>query len=162
MKQTFIRRTALASIAAVAVLAAGCTSVAVTEAETITPEVISSDFGLLRYSEDPVFLPSKTVPLVPGQAYGWIIKLRTDKPEIKWREEFVLPSKPATWGPPGPIGTRTTSHDGRTTITEQTVAPEEGTIYHFWTVDPGDPEGPHVIRVFVEDSLVATFEFDVK
>jgi len=128
------------------------------------PEVVSSDFGLFYPpdSEKLVFLPSRTVPLVPDQAYGWIIHLRTDKPKITWREEFVLPAKPATWGYSEPADTRHISADGRTTITERTVTPEDGVISHVWTVAPGDPEGRYVIRVFVENSLAATFGFDVK
>lgn len=133
-------------------------------ASTSALEVISSYFGLFNppSSGKPAFLPSVIVPLVPDQTYGWIIKLRTDRPKIKWCEEFTLPSKPATWGPSESIDTRNTSSDGRTTTTERTVAPDEGVIFNTWTVAPGDPKGRYVIRVYVEDSLVATFEFDVK
>lgn len=129
-----------------------------------TTEVIGGNFGLFNLSEPskPAFVPAKVVPLAPNQAYGWIIRLRTDKAKIKWREEFTLPVKPATWGDPEPLGTRTVSNDGRTSITEREVAPERGVIFNSWTVAPGDPKGHYVIRVFVEGMPAKTFEFELR
>lgn len=127
-------------------------------------EVIGGNFGLFNFSDPskPAFVPAIVVPLVPNQAYGWIIRLRTDKSKIKWREEFTLPVKPATWGDAEPLGTRSVSNDGRTSVTEREVSPERGVIFNSWTVAPGDPKGRYVIRVFVEDSLAKTFEFEVR
>lgn len=134
-------------------------------AQTFTAtEVVGGEFGLFNLSEPskPAFVPAKVVPLAPNQAYGWIIRLRTDKAKIKWREEFTLPVKPATWGDPEPLGTRTVSNDGRTSITEREVSPTRGTIFNSWTVAPGDPKGRYVIRVFVEGTLAKTFEFELR
>jgi hypothetical protein len=129
-----------------------------------SPEVIRADFGLINppNSGNPTFVPTKVVPLVPNQAYGWVILLRTDKPKIKWREEFTLPAKPITWGQPESLGSRSISTDGRVSITEREVAPDRGAIFNSWTVAPGDPKGRYVIRVFVEGSLARVFEFDVQ
>ncbi|SFN66513.1 hypothetical protein SAMN05660284_02008 [Formivibrio citricus] len=88
--------------------------------------------------------------------------LRTDKPKIKWREEFTLPAKPDTWGNPEPLGTRSVSTDGRVSITEREVSPERGIIFNSWAVAPGDPKGRYVIRVFIEGVLASVFEFDVQ
>jgi hypothetical protein len=126
--------------------------------------VIGGDFGLFNLSDPskPSFVPSASVPLVPDQAYGWIIRIRTDKAKIKWREEFTLPFRPWTWGPAEPLGTRSVSNDGQTSVTEREVSTDRGLIFNSWSVASGDPKGKYIIRVFIEGSLAKTFEFDVK
>ena len=127
-------------------------------------QVLRAEFGLFNLSQSgkPPFVPAKVVPLKPNQSYGWLIQLRTDKPKIRWKEEFTLPAKPNTWGDPEPIGARTVSSDGRVSVTEREVAPDRGTIFNVWTVAPGDPKGRYRIRVYVEGSLAQEFEFDVQ
>ncbi|MES2949682.1 MAG: hypothetical protein V4858_14160 [Pseudomonadota bacterium] len=126
--------------------------------------VTSGEFGLFNLSDPskPSFVPSASVPLVPDQAYGWIIRVRTDKAKIKWREEFTLPATPTTWGVAEPVGTRSVSNDGRTSVTEREVSPDRGVIFNSWSVAPGDPKGRYTIRVFIDGSLAKAFEFDVK
>ena len=53
------------------------------------------------------------------------------------------------------------SADRLTAITERAV-PASNTIYHWWQLEPNDPAGRHVMRVYVEDVLVASFEFEVR
>ncbi|WP_146076095.1 hypothetical protein [Caldimonas caldifontis] len=127
-------------------------------------EVVRAEFGIFNQpnSGKPAFVPATVVPLTPNQGYGWIMLLRTTKPKIRWREEFTLPAKPNTWGDPEPLGTRSVSTDGRTSVTEREVSPDRGLIFNTWAVAPGDPKGRYVIRVFVEGSLVKVFEFDVQ
>lgn len=127
-------------------------------------EVIQADFGLFYPPESgkPQFVPAKVVPLIPNQGYGWVMLLRTDKPKIKWREEFTLPEKPDTWGDPESLGTRSVSIDGRVSITEREVSSDRGIISNFWAVVPGDPAGRYIIRVFVDDALAGVFGFDVQ
>ena len=127
-------------------------------------EVIRADFGLINppISDKPTFIPSKMVPLIPNQGYGWFILLRTTKPKIKWREEFTLPVKPISWGNPESLGSRSVSTDGRVSVTEREVSPDGGVIFNAWAVAPGDPKGRYVIRVFIEGSLAKVFEFDVQ
>ena len=126
-------------------------------------QVISGQFGLFN-PDDPAhgFTPSNVGPLVENQTYGWVIRLRTNKPTVKWREEFVLPEKPDTWGGAQPFGKHSISPNGRVSITEREVTPEKGMIFNAWTVAPGDPQGKYIIRVFVEGALVKTFRFDVQ
>ncbi|MDR2219405.1 MAG: hypothetical protein LBE24_02370 [Methylobacillus sp.] len=125
-------------------------------------EVISSEFGLFYDldSDNPSFIPTNLVPLTPKQSYGWVIQLNTNKPVIKWREEFTLPSKPEIWGIDE--SSSKTSADGLTTTSERTVTSMDGVIFNIWDIAPGDPQGHYVMRVFVEGKLVATFEFDVQ
>lgn len=127
-------------------------------------KIISGDFGLfnLNNPQGPSFTPASVVPFIENQAYGWVIRLQTSKPTVKWREELVLPAKPATWGDPEPLGKRSISPSGRASITEREVAPEKGMIFNAWSVAPGDPKGKYVIRVFVDGALVKTFRFEVQ
>jgi hypothetical protein len=125
-------------------------------------KVVSAEFGLFDFSDpdNPTYEPADTVPLVPGQAFGWVIQLDTDKETVKWREEFTVPAKPATWGDLDE--TNTMSADGRTLTTVKTDTLNDGAIFNAWEIAPGDPAGKYVMRVFVEGELVSTFEFDVQ
>lgn len=126
------------------------------------PEVVRAEFGLLKPTPhgESEFIPSRVLPLTPEQSYGWLIELRPGKRSVRWREEFELPHAPATWGVPETEGRRRVAAHGRIAVTERTVAPMGGNmILNFWTVAPGDPEGPYRIRVFVEGRLAGDFSF---
>jgi len=127
-------------------------------------KVINSEFGLFNQTPDGKgeFVPTRQVPLVANQAYGWIVALRTDKPTLRWREEFQLPTRPDSWGPPDTAGRRRISADGRSAISERRVSPVNGVIFNTWAVAPGDPPGRYRIRVYVENRLVETFDFQVE
>ncbi len=126
--------------------------------------VVGARFGLFQISSFGLagFSPAKTVPLKPGQAYGWVIDLKTNQTEVSWKEEFTLPAKPKTWGDPETVGSRSTSADGRTTTTQRRVSVDGGAIFNAWSVAPGDPAGRYVIRVSVEGLPAQVFEFDVR
>ena len=127
-------------------------------------EVVRSDFGLFSRPDSgkPAFEASRRVPLQEGQGYGWFVELKTTKPKIKWREEMVVPSPPATWGIQNSTAQHTISDDRRTLTTEREVVPNRGIIHNVWGVAAGDPKGHHVVRVYVEGKLVRTFEFETE
>lgn len=129
-----------------------------------TYEVVKAEFGLFNRTPDGEgeFVPTRQVPLIADQAYGWIVVLRTDKPKLRWREEFELPTRPDSWGPPDIGGRRRISADGRVAISERRVSPLKGLIFNTWAVAPGDPPGTYRIRVYVEGRLVESFEFQVQ
>ena len=102
---------------------------------------------------------TRTVPLKAGQVYGWRLSLDTAKTTVHFREEFELPLPPQTWG--YPEGQRI-SGDRKTSVLEGDAAAVRGYIGNRWAVAPGDPCGKYTIRVFIEEKLVATFEFDVE
>lgn len=126
--------------------------------------IISAEFGLFNPpdSGNEPFVPTSAVPLRENQGYGWVILLETRKPKIRWREEFTLPSAPSTWGNSGPDGSHVVCSDGRVSVLEREVEPEQGVISNSWTVAPGDPKGRYVIRVIIEGTLERVFEFDVQ
>lgn len=127
-------------------------------------EIVRSDFGLFNRPDSgkPAFEASRRVPLKEDQGYGWFVELKTTRPKIKWREEMVVPSPPATWGIQNSTAQHTISDDRRTLTTEREVAPNRGIIHNVWGVAAGDPKGSHVVRVYVEGKLVRTFEFETE
>jgi hypothetical protein len=125
-------------------------------------ELEHAAFGVFNQTPDGriEFTPSKTVPLKPDQAFGWIIGVKTTKPTVKWREKFTLPAPPETWGPTD--GKHEISADRKISILEREVAPEMGQVFNSWIISPGDPKGHHVIEVTIEDARPVVFEFDIE
>jgi hypothetical protein len=128
-------------------------------------EVIHAEFGLFNPSPSGewVLTPSAIVPLKKGQHYGWSILLKTNKPRVKWREEFTLPSPPRTWGGDElPVANQTISQDHLTSVVEVDAIPIEGVIENIWELAPGDPKGHYIIRVTIDGGSPQVFEFDVQ
>jgi hypothetical protein len=127
-------------------------------------EIVRAEFGLFNPPESgkPAFVPATIVPLEQNQLYGWIIRVKTNKEFVKWREVFTLPASPETWGDGERQGLHSISSDRRTSVTEREVKPDKDIIYNVWTVAPGDPKGHYVIRVIIDGTAERTFEFDVK
>src|ERR1700674_4017759 len=92
-----MRRVRLLIAVVFAVVLAGCQSVGPPSGLL---QVVRAEFGLFNVAGDgkPIFVPSKSVPLVVNQEYGWVITVKTFQPKVKWREEFILPAAPTTWG----------------------------------------------------------------
>jgi hypothetical protein len=153
----------ISSLVFCAIALGGC-SAANTKPDGKAPEIVSAEFGLFKpaASGQMAFVPASVVPNTPNQNYGWKIALRTDKPTVKWQEEFTLPVKPPSWGVPETLGTRTISADGKTAVTIREVSPEQGVISNSWTVLSGDPKGSYVMKVSVEGVPVKTFAFTVQ
>jgi hypothetical protein len=127
-----------------------------------TTTVVSAQFGLFHKADQGrrTFEETTTFPLTPNEAFGWMIEVQTDKPKVKWREELTLPAKPATWGDPADY--LTISKDGRTATVVKEGELKDGRISNSWEMAPGDPRGKHRIRVWVEEELAGTFEFEVQ
>lgn len=155
------------AVAALAAAMFGASAVAAQSAaaeDTWAVEVVQSTFGLFTSGPNgqPRFLPTREVPHTPGQgSFGWIMKIDTRRPVLRWREELTLPEKPATWGDAPADARRSFSEDGRTVILEK-EAPTRPFLFQSWQVAPGDPKGPHRIRVTVEGAPPVTFDFQVR
>lgn len=126
--------------------------------------VVKAQFGVVnpRGSANPGFHPSTRVPLKDGQVFGWVIELETKAQTMRWREEIRLPAAPAAWRSEDREARHTLSADRRTSTLEREQRLEEGMIYSFWQLEPGDPRGRYTMRVMLEGLLVSTFEFDVE
>jgi len=106
------------------------------------------------------FWTTSVVPLEAGTTFGWTLRL--DEPfsgPVMMREELILPSAPLYWGIDDDI---VLSADRTTAITERLVYPVDGMLANAWTTTPGDPTGPHQIRLFIDGRLVRVFEFTVE
>ncbi|MGA7179984.1 MAG: hypothetical protein WBX11_10410 [Thiobacillaceae bacterium] len=128
-------------------------------------EVLRADFGLFNASPSGGWILTRTsiIPLKKGQHYGWSILLKTNKPVVKWREEFTLPSPPVSWVSDGLTDpSQTISPDHMTSILEVDAIPVNGVIRNVWEVTAGDPKGHYRIRVTIEGDNQQVFEFDVR
>ena len=128
-------------------------------------EITHAVFGIFNppAAGAPGFVPTTTVPLVPGQTYGWIMTLKTTKSSVHWREEFTLPAAAPWNGPVDPQASTSVSADKTTSVTEmdQPIG-QVPIIFHGWSVAQGDPKGHYKIRVIVDGTLEQVFEFDVQ
>jgi hypothetical protein len=66
-----------------------------------------------------------------------------------------------TWGDAEAQGLHTISKDGRVSVMEREVTPDDGLIFNSWSVAAGDPQGRHKIRVLIDNRYERFFEFDV-
>lgn len=121
-------------------------------------------FGILENSGSGVlsFRETDTVPLITGQAYGWIIKVSPKMKSITWKEVFELPDMPETWGREEGLGELQISPDRKVAVVEKKASVLDGEISHFWEVASSDPPGEYVIRVYINGDLIETFRFKVK
>jgi hypothetical protein len=124
--------------------------------------VNKAEFGVQRV--DPqgktTFIPTFRVPLQEGNKYGWQIQLKNYKGAVTWREVLRLPKRPESWS----VDTgqdMTISPDGKEAVTKRTQNTTDGVIKNFWKIAPGDPDGKHKIQVYIDDRLIAVFEFEI-
>ncbi|MDO9430084.1 MAG: hypothetical protein Q7T84_02160 [Phenylobacterium sp.] len=133
---------------------------ALAQAAPAETEILHATSGVFGQSDDS-FRPTRDVSLAQRDAYGWIIQVRTDKPVIRWREEFTLPARASNWGVDGDSQI-TVADDGRTSVTEREVEAGTGWIANAWAVADGDPKGRYVMRVTVDGGPSREFQFDVQ
>ena len=133
------------------------------EANT-APTVVRAEFGLFfpPSSGKKKFVSSRTVPWVTNQAYGWRLTVKRDPGQMRWREEFVLPAAPSSWGGAVFGVKQDVSADGKTSVKEGELQDGENVLTNIWAVAEGDPKGKHVIRVYLDDKLVQTFNFELE
>ncbi|MBE2282462.1 MAG: hypothetical protein IAE77_03250 [Prosthecobacter sp.] len=114
-----------------------------TQAKT-PPKVLNCVFGLFTEEKDGInFTPATEVPLIPGQLFGWVMKVETetDIETFPVIEKQVLPEAPNEWPDPQEQDI-TISEDGKSCVRRFMAEPdEEGVIMSVWVVAEGDPEG---------------------
>ncbi len=121
-------------------------------------KVSSITFGLFQQQPNGslTFVPSREVPLRPGQYFGWRMDLSTDRPMVRWREELELPRPPEKWGTDTSV-----QGDRRVGITEREEDVFNGWVVHIWKVAAGDPPGDYRLKLFLEGKPVGVLEFKV-
>ncbi|NET00995.1 MAG: hypothetical protein F6K62_12190 [Sphaerospermopsis sp. SIO1G2] len=126
------------------------------------PTVSKAEFGvrIVDSKGETNFFPTVKVPLKKGDTYGWRIKLNNRQGTVKWREVLTLPKAPETWSTSDAKDNFSLSGDGKTAVTKRTQTIKNGVIENYWQIAPGDPLGKYKIEVYVEDRLIATFQFE--
>jgi hypothetical protein len=125
-------------------------------------EILHARFGIFTKSPDGknAFSETKSVPLKVGQAYGWIIYLRTNKPSVRAIEKIKL-AAPTEWGLPEGIGTVTAiSSDKSSASVERIWSKNPELIFGKWVVSVEDPQGPASITVNIE-GVEQRFDFNL-
>jgi hypothetical protein len=122
----------------------------------ISAEVVDSRFGVVvKGPEGNTLILTRMVPLLPGTILSWALLLAEVPDDIEFREVYTLPAPPreVTGG----------ARQSDTTVVEREAqgTNEEGWLVGSWILGEGDPPGRHVIDVFVDDTRIYTFEFDV-
>jgi hypothetical protein len=129
----------------------------------IAPDLAVEDvaFGVGHEGNDGSreLIETRSIPLVPGQLYGWRLALRTGRDHVRVREELTLPARPATWGDAVTAPRATIAPDGRHVVVEEETALRRAT--RFWSIDPGDPRGKYRMRLYVEGVLIGEATFVV-
>jgi hypothetical protein len=147
------------------ILAIACLAMAACHDPSHRRDVVITQamFGVYRAQQAGQFVlqPTEVVPHVAGQQYGWLIRLKTERSRVRWREELHLPAAPATWGSER-IGKRSVSADQRTLVTEREVETRSGYIFNAWQVEQGDPVGRYTLQVTVDNGPSARFAFTVQ
>lgn len=138
------------------------TSSKISQSRTRPINISRAEFGVLRIDSQGKgrFTPTNRVILNQSGKYGWRIQLQDYTGEVSWREVLQLPKPPQTWATED--GTNfSLSQDGVEAVTTRTQFTSNGIIENFWTIVPGDPPGKHRIQVFIDNRLIATFDFEV-
>jgi len=108
---------------------------------------------------------SNSVPLIPGRVcYEWRIRLTSGDGLVSAREVFELPAPPALWGgvDENDYSSSQLSKDRKISETTMFYRPKDGWISHGWCVAEGDPAGPYSIKVYVGETLLHAFDFNVE
>ncbi|MCG6133685.1 MAG: hypothetical protein MET45_03330 [Nostoc sp. LLA-1] len=124
--------------------------------------VSKAEFGVLRTDSQGQDSFTRTNRVILNQTgkYGWRIQLKGYQGEVTWREVLQLPKPPQTWATEDGENF-SLSQDGIEAVTTRTQFTSDGVIENFWTIVPGDPNGKHRIQVFIDNLLVATFDFEM-
>jgi hypothetical protein len=106
-----------------------------------------------------LFRPSSEVPFKTGQGFGWVLKVDSSQSQVPVEERFTLPKQNGTWT----VDPDTTkiSDDGLSATTTE-VHTYWDFLWRVWTMEEGDPDGPHSFALSVAGKPVAELKFTIK
>ena len=111
-------------------------------------------------TEDAKITEVQRVPLVIGQAYGWILKVK-DEDVVVWKEEFTLPSVPKVWGEKDAISNINVVEKSEQPFKSDIFGPEYfGFVTNMWSVAEGDSAGMYNFKISQNDKLVKEFDIE--
>lgn len=129
--------------------------------------ITNFEFGLLEKDESGVYYVSdktKTIPNIPGLHFGFIFNYSNNTGKtVEHRWEMILPGKPEV----------TETIDGSTDIEyspleKRVISSTEGLDvdgsiqYSVNRIDPGDPSGEWVMKIYIGSRLYKTVIFNVR
>jgi hypothetical protein len=135
-------------------------------AATPSPDVaiVKAEFGIFQDdgSDQLGFGATDEIPATAGQAYGWLIEVKTASKSLAVREEMRhLLEPPATSGDksddPNAYPAKTSFADFR----ERQVSVANGVIFGEHKIATNDKPGWYRLRVYVERTPVATFDYQL-
>lgn len=127
---------------------------------TTHAEVGFGRFVFVQGQELPRFIPTDQATMIPGESYGWRLRLRTTKATVVFREHVILPSPARSWGV---TSDTVVAGDRASAVTTSRVAvPSHGILDHIWTFAEGDPRGLYRFDVAVEDTHVGSGSLHVR
>ena len=122
--------------------------------------IVNAEFGVFEIDASEIaFVPTRTVPHVEGQRYGWMIELRTAKRSVAVREEYLLASDKGISESAGRIDIPLPR---RNQVSQRQLVPAGGRIIGEWAIGPLEPPGKRHLQVIVEGELAGDFEYEVK
>lgn len=131
-------------------------------AEPTAPSPVDqTEFGVWDADTNGVarLLPTATVPLELGVAYGWRMHLTGSNASVRVKQVLTLPAPPQSWGTNREVRV---SADRKVATVERTMRPQDGWVFDVIRVADGDPEGKHTLAISLDGRTVKTFEFETK
>jgi hypothetical protein len=123
--------------------------------------IINAEFGIFEIAagREVDFVPTREVPHVEGQRYGWMIELNTTRRSVAVREEYLL-------APDKEISAADNRIDiplpRRNQVSQRQLVPVGRRIVGEWAVGPREPPGKRHLQVIVEGELAGDFQYEVK
>lgn len=116
-------------------------------------ELLRADFGVFGQDREggDTFTATNIVSQAPGTRYGFLVRFRTPRPNVKLKTQFEIPGLEIPEGAEMPEGLK--PH-------EEEVSCEGGIIARYWGVQADEP-AEQKLSVFVNDQLVRSFAFQV-
>ncbi|MBU1237407.1 MAG: hypothetical protein KJ634_14415 [Gammaproteobacteria bacterium] len=98
----------------------------------------------------------------PGDVYGWVATVKPTRDRVKFREVYEFPVPMEHIEKPTGIETLSISEDGRTIVIEGEIEAGSNVLGHAsWTVEHGDPSGPHSMTLSLNGEEVQRFTYSV-
>ena len=123
--------------------------------------ITRAEFGVFEADagREIAFVPTREVPHVEGQRYGWMIDLLTGKRSVAVREDYLLAPDKAVSEADGRIEIPLPR---RNQVSQRQLVPVGGRIIGEWAIGPLEPPGRRHLQVIVEGELAGDFEYEVK
>ncbi len=123
-------------------------------------EVVRVAFGrFVRAGVRTRFEPRRSMPMRPGDGYGWRVWVRSRRPALHVEEELMLPTPPQSWGVSPAVRLW---RDQRGATTTLSLDARTGLLENWWWFAKGDPVGRYTMLVRLEGVEIGKVVFEVQ